>query len=131
MKNIQTLKNKKEFDFVYKNSRKYRSQVYDICILGNKSTNKFYDKFKKKEKIHTIGLSVSKKIGKAVDRNLVKRRLRAICREILIDKSLDYKKMKYIFIIIAKDGIKNTKFSILKEQIHNRILKINDINKFE
>lgn len=122
MKNIETLKNKKEFDFVYKNSKKYRSQIYDICILENKAVNRFFNKFKKTQKLNTIGLSVSKKIGKAVDRNLIKRRLRAICMEILIDKNLNYKQMKYIFIIIAKDGIKNTKFANLKEQIYNKLI---------
>ncbi len=122
MKNIQTLKNKKEFDFVYKNSKKYRSQICDICILENRAVNNFYNKFKKMQKIHTIGLSVSKKTGKAVDRNLIKRRLRAICREILIDKNLNYKQMKYVFIIIAKDSIKTIQFSNLKEQIYNKLL---------
>ncbi len=131
MKNIQTLKNKKEFDFVYKNSRKYRSQIYDICILESKATNKFFNKFKKMQKIHTIGLSVSKKIGKAVDRNLIKRRLKAICREILVDKSLNCKQMEYIFIVIAKNGIKTAQFSYLREQIYNNLLKMDNTNKLK
>ena len=114
---MQTLKNKKEFDFVYKNSKKYRSQICDICVLENKAINKFYNKFKKAQNKHTIGLSVSKKIGNAIKRNLIKRRLRVICREFLVDKE-----MNYIFIIIAKNEITKTTFKNLKEQVTKLLL---------
>ncbi|RAX53865.1 ribonuclease P protein component [Helicobacter sp. 16-1353] len=120
MKQIQTLKNKKEFDFVYKNSTKYRSQICDICVLKNKDIDSFYARFKKKDRLNIIGLSVSKKIGKAVERNLIKRRIRAIYSLFLQD-FLSSNSAKFIFIIIAKEQIKQTPFLSLKKHIYNTL----------
>lgn len=116
MKKIQTLKNKKEFDFVYKNSIKYRSQICDICVLENRAMDSFYAKFKKSQRLNIIGLSVSKKIGKAVERNLIKRRLRAIC-SLFLHNFLSSDSIKFIFIIIVKEHIKQTPFLYLKKNI--------------
>ena len=77
---MQMLKTSKEFDFVYKNSYKFRSEVLDICVLRANMAGQFYEKFRRLP-CNLIGFSVSKKVGNAVERNLVKRRLRAICRE--------------------------------------------------
>lgn len=63
---MDTLKSKQEFDFVYKNGRKYYAKGFTI----------FYHK---KIKGIALGLSVSKKVGNACKRNLIKRRFRALC----------------------------------------------------
>lgn len=113
----ESLKNKKEFDFVYKNSYKFRSDIVDICILKKNFLESFCTKFKQPNNINIIGLSVSKKIGNAVDRNLIKRRFRAICRG--ID---NHKIANLIFIIIAKEHIKQISFSKLEKNITNILL---------
>ena len=77
---MQMLKTTKEFDFVYKNSYKFRSESLDICVLRANMAGQFYEKFKRLP-CNLVGFSVSKKVGNAVERNLIKRRLRAICRE--------------------------------------------------
>jgi len=59
---------------------------------------------------------VSKKVGNAVIRNKVKRRLRAISRE------LDFK--NGIFLYLAKPNIKETEFKILKDDVEKCLLQL-------
>ncbi|MBR6788387.1 MAG: ribonuclease P protein component [Clostridia bacterium] len=56
-----------------------------------------------------IGFVVSNKIGKAVRRNLIKRRMRGVAREILADLSAGQ------MIFIAKPGITELTYSEIKE----------------
>ena len=59
---------------------------------------------------------VSKKVGNAVVRNKIKRRLRAISRE------LDFK--KGIFLYLAKPSIKSIDFHTLKNEIEKCLLQL-------
>ncbi|MBK1974117.1 ribonuclease P protein component, partial [Campylobacter sp. TTU-622] len=66
-----TLKTKKEFDNTYKSNKKWHDKHFAIFFKENhNSTNK-------------VGFSVSKKIGNAVCRNLIKRRFRHLYKESL------------------------------------------------
>jgi ribonuclease P protein component len=83
------LKGERSFKVVYKRGKSVSSVHLVIVCLKSKQSE--YTKF---------GLSVGKKVGKAVTRNLVKRRLRSILTELLptIRKG-------YSYIIVARSGI--------------------------
>jgi len=66
-----------------------------------------------------IGFSVSNKIGKAVVRNLVKRRLRAAVRE-----NLQLLKQKGQIVFVAKEGIEMLEYSEIERDIKHLIIKV-------
>ena len=80
-----------------------------------KSCNIF---FKETTESYRFGISVSKKIGNAVTRNLTKRRIRACLREI-DDKNFNH---YYKLVIIAKSSIIEMTYSEIKNEISKALL---------
>ena len=63
-----------------------------------------------------VGLSVSKKVGNSVTRNLIKRRLREAVRGLL-----PLMEDKYNFIIIARPSITGIKYQALCEELRSAL----------
>lgn len=94
------LKKRKEFGYIYKKGKAVYSQNLNIIYVDNN------------RKVFRAGFSVSKKIGKAVVRNKVKRRLSAIIRN-----NLNLIKNEYNYIITVKSGIEKLTYLQLKEEV--------------
>ncbi|CAM2771845.1 ribonuclease P protein component [Helicobacter burdigaliensis] len=101
-----TLKTKKEFDNTYKSNKKWHDKHFAIFFKENHNS------------INKVGFSVSKKIGNAVCRNLVKRRFRHLYRE-----SLPLLK-KGDMILLAKAGIAQVSFQALKMDYQKAINRL-------
>jgi len=69
---------------------------------------------KKYDDFSRLGLTVTKKIGKAVIRNKIKRRLREVFRELA---KKNYLVNRYDFVVIAKKNSVNADFSLLEKDI--------------
>ena len=106
MKKINILKNSRDFDRIIKKYKPYKYKDYIIYL--ERDTN---DVFK-------FGLSVGKKIGNAVNRNKVKRQLKAIISE------KDYQNNFNCIIIVGK-GINERTFEERKE---NLLIALNNLN---
>lgn len=108
MKKINIVKESKDFDKAFKKRNQFSSKYTYIYINDNECDN------------YRFGICVSKKLGKAVIRNKIKRRVKDI-----IDKSkLQFASKDYI--IILKKSASNAKYLELKEDIVNILKKINE-----
>ena len=95
-----------DFKRVFQKSRRLRFDYFDV-FLHFKSPNDH-------DSQPTFGFVVSKKVGKAVVRNLVKRRLRNIVKELLPNV-----KKEFDLVIITKPGIDTLDFENLKLRLES------------
>ena len=90
--------------------------------LSNKYVTIFFGILKKKDiKKLNISFVTKKKIGNAVKRNKIKRRLRNILHEATKKISL---KLNYSYLVIAKSSMLNDNYTNIKETLFQSFEKI-------
>lgn len=106
LKAVNRLKKRKEFAYLYSNGTAKHTSHLTMVYLGVKKRDT------------KIGFSISKKVGKAHTRNLIKRRLRAIVREVVptLPKNLN-------IVFIAKAGIEDVSYNSLRGEVQTLIQK--------
>ena len=102
------------------------NEEFKSLIKGKRINNKYFTIFFKKlinknTKFLNISFVTKRKLGNAVKRNRIKRRLRHIMRGAINKISLN---LNYSYLIIAKKSIINAKFIDIKETIINDYKKI-------
>ena len=90
--------------------------------ISNKYVTIFFGKLlnKNKDKLN-ISFVTKKKIGNAVKRNKIKRRLRNIANEAVKKLSL---KFSYSYLVIAKPTMLNNEYTIIKETLFKDLERI-------
>ena len=96
-----------------------KNEEFKSLLKKKKLTNKyvtiFFGKLPNKDnKKINISFSVKKKIGNAVCRNKIKRRLRSIMNDAVKKISI---KMDYSYLVIPKQNIINSEFKNIKETL--------------
>ena len=99
-------------DFIKLLQKKKSSNKYVTIYYGNLDNNK--DKL-------NISFVTKKKIGNAVKRNKIKRRLRQIFDHAVKEISI---KFEYSYLVIAKPTMLNSDYTNIKETLFQEIKKI-------
>ena len=103
-----------------------KNEDFKSIITGRKVSNKYLTIFFKKlsnknNKNLNISFVAQKKIGNAVKRNKIKRRLKNIMNEALKKIELN---MNYSYLLIAKKKIFDDEFQSIKETLFNDFRRI-------
>ena len=103
-----------------------KNEEFKSLLKQKKITNKyvsiFFGKLTNKDKKRlNISFVTKKKIGNAVKRNKIKRRLRNIMNEAVKKISI---KFNYSYLIIAKSTMLNDNYANIKEVLFNSFKKI-------
>ena len=90
--------------------------------ISNKYLTIYFGKLSNKNnKKLNISFVVKKKIGNAVNRNKIKRRLRNIMNEAVKKVEINF---DYSFLVIAKSSMLNNEYKIIKETLFQDFAKI-------
>lgn len=109
MKKEEVVKNNRDFDYIIKKGQFKKNNEFVIYYIDN---DKEYNRF---------GISVSKKIGNAVNRNYYKRVIRNIC-----DKSKNLYSKRKDYIIIMRKGLTVLNFEDAYNSMNDLLKKINN-----
>ena len=103
-----------------------KNEEFKSLLKQQKITNKYVSIFfgkliKKDKKRLNISFVTKKKIGNAVKRNKIKRRLRNIMNEAVKKVEINF---DYSFLVIAKSSMLNNEYKIIKETLFQDFKKI-------
>ena len=96
-----------------------RNQDFKSILKGNKISNKYLTIFFKKlsdknNKKLNLSIVAKKKLGNAVNRNKIKRRLKNIMNDIIKKTNMN---LNYSYLLIAKSSILNNEYNNIKETL--------------
>lgn len=103
-----------------KNRVKKHEEFQKVIHGGKKSTNHSFVLYvmKKKEEEGRIGITLSKKMGNAVKRNLIKRQVRMMCQDLV-----DFEKFPFDAVIIVRFGYLSNDFEHNKNSLEKLFSK--------
>ena len=108
LKRVNRLKKRYQFNYVYKSGEHFSSEHLVLYVSSSKT------------KSIKVGFAVTKKVGHAVVRNKIRRRLREI-----VQKQLPNLKQNYNIIVVAKENIAGASFEKLSIEMNKLLKKAN------
>ena len=103
-----------------------KNEEFKKLLKKRKASNKyvtiFFGQLNKKDNTKlNISFVAKKKLGNAIIRNKIKRRLRSIMNDAIKKISI---KLQYSYLVIAKPTMLNNDFNIIKETLFHEFEKI-------
>ena len=105
---VEKLKKNKEYKLVFTNGKKLNGKNFNLQFLNTELS------------LTRIGITVSKKLGNASKRNLVKRRIRSLLKINFLQKDTASRDL----VIVAKMGALTEKFQDLSNELKFLLKKI-------
>lgn len=122
---LYSLKNQSSFNEISKVAVKYVCRYFILCIADTPENYiNLSRKIENDKNIIFYGFKVSRKYGKSVDRNLLKRRMKNIYHSVFQE---NYKPLGIIFI--PRSQIKSLNFDEIKDQTKKAIIWYYQKNK--
>lgn len=109
------------FSKVYSKGKNSVTRTVAIYVLQDKKARHLMKENPNKTMINRIGITVSKKLGKAVKRNRAKRLLRAGYHA--VDKKLNIKK-GYLIVLVARASILSVKSDVVARDIEKALFEL-------
>lgn len=104
------------FQKAYRNGLKAPERKIVLYVLADKKAKLLRKRHPMKIKVNRVGITVSKKIGGAVQRNRAKRIIREAYRRLIREHSV---KTGYLVVIVAREAIAGAKSTeIYAELLH-------------
>lgn len=110
-----TIKKRADYLTVSKNCKSHKTKLFFFKI-ASKSI------LKQDHTAPVVGITITKKVGKAVSRNKIKRRIKAIFNE--LDFSTE--ESNYIYSFYARNHIMQANYSELKKDVNKIIKNLNE-----
>ena len=103
-----------------------KNQDYINLLKGEKISNKYFTIFFKEIISNSsnnlnVSFTTKKKIGNAVERNKIKRRLKNMMNDAIKKISLNF---NYSYLVIAKNTVLNDNYEIIKNTLFSELEKI-------
>ena len=103
-----------------------KNEDYINLLKGKKISNKYFTIFFKEiisnsRKNLNVSFTTKKKMGNAVERNKIKRRLKNMMNDAVKKISLNF---TYSYLVIAKDTVLNNKYSNIKQTLFSEFERI-------
>ena len=103
-----------------------KNEDFKNLLKGKKRSNKYFTFFFKKlinknSKNLNISFVTKKKLGNAVKRNKIKRRLKNMMNDAVKKISLNF---NYSYLVIAKNTVLSDKYEIIKSTLFSELEKI-------
>ena len=119
MVKVESLKNSSHFKIVLR-EKKFHTDFFSIFAAKN---------FTKQKSKNTLNVSfvMKKKIGSAVKRNRIKRKLKAAVRKTLVEnQSIN---LNYTYVIFGRNNVYKNKFQLIFHEVNNVFKKIKQMDK--
>ncbi|MBQ2712261.1 MAG: ribonuclease P protein component [Clostridia bacterium] len=112
MQAVYRLRKNNQFDHVYRRGKSVACQFFVLFFVPSKN-----------EKLK-VGFSVSKKIGKSVVRNLIKRRLKEAFR-----REIPLMQQRFHFVVLARSAAAEASYAQLQSALKRLLKKANLYSK--